>query len=230
MLGSFYKLPLPLTARDQLEHSIGPAIVEAAEQAADAGGLALLLALVALDEDGISASARSAAERLVCSGMQDPPWASEIGHPEFIDAWMLEDVYGDQTAYFATFRYEGRDPHVVTAVYDENLGGIIKDAFAGYPKDPEEARRRAELEPGAAVSDADPGVMATKVIEAIHSGDLYLDNDWTPDFKEMRALLLQRMRLLPAATLQEPAPPNDERRRRSCPGPRVSCAPFAIVD
>jgi HEAT repeat protein len=47
---------------------------------------------------------------------------------------------------------------------------------------------------------------------AIASGDMYLDNDWTPEFKELRALLLSRMRGLPAGEPPETVPPDDAAR------------------
>lgn len=212
VLGVFYKLPLPLPARDELDRSIGPAIVEGAERKGDAAGVAILLALGAVDREGIGPAASAGADRLVRSGVPEPVWAAKIGRPGLVDAWVLEDPYGDQQAYYATFRYPGRDPHTLMALYDENLGGIIKDGFAGYPKDRNAPRRRAEAEPRAQVADADPGVMAARITQAIEMGDRYLDNEWTPEFKKVRALLLSRMRLLPAAALPEPPPLDEEGR------------------
>lgn len=211
VLGTSYKLPIPLDARDELERSLGPAIVEAAERAADPERLAILRALAAVADDELSAAAREAAERLAGRGVRDPVWAAEIGTPDFVDAWMLADPYDDQLGYYATFRYAGRRPHTLMALYDENLGGIVKDAFARTPTG--NPRARAEREPGAIVSDAEPGLMAARIIHAIETGDLYLDNDWTPEFKQTRALLLSRMRLLPAAPLSEPPPPLDDEAR-----------------
>jgi hypothetical protein len=213
ILGTFYKLPLPLQARDELERSLGPAIVQGAEGRGDAGGLAILRALAVVGGDAMESTASEAAERLVRSGVPEPVWAPQIGRPDFVDAWVLEDPYGDQLAYYSTFRYPGREPHTLMALYDENIGGIIKDAFAAYVAPNQDPRRRAEQELGAIVKDADPGVMAARVRQAVASGDLYLDNDWTPEFKETRALLLSRMRSLPAALLPEPQPPLDNEAR-----------------
>jgi hypothetical protein len=98
----------------------------------------------------------------------------------------------------------------LAATYDENLGGIIKDASAGVlASDP---RQRAEREPDVVVSDIDPGPMASRVQAAIASGDLYLDNDWTDDFRALRALLLARMRSLLPIEWSPPEPPNDATR------------------
>jgi hypothetical protein len=46
------------------------------------------------------------------------------------------------------------------------------------------------------VSDIDPGLLAARVQAAIASGDMYLANDRTDDFRALRALLLARMRSL----------------------------------
>ncbi len=113
------------------------------------------------------------------------------------------------------------------ALEDVNLGGIIKDAAVGVPTG--DIRRRAERRPGARVSEADPGVMASRVLAAIRTGDLYLDDDWTPGFKDLRALLLARMRLLPAAPLPEPPEPPDEEARSALLA-RFLASPFAPKD
>jgi len=211
MVGTFYKLPIPLDARDELERTIGPAIVEGAERSGGQEGLAILRAIASVTDGDLHEAAAGAADRLADAGTPDTVWAVQIGTPGFEGAWQLGDPYGDQLAYYATFRYPGRPPHTLMALYDENLGGIIKDAFAATPL--EDPRPRAEREPGARVADADPGEMAARIVRAIETGDLYLDNDWTPEFKQTRALLLSRMRRLPPATLPDPTdPPDDEAR------------------
>ena len=124
---------------------------------------------------------------------------------------MLHDVFGDHEAYFATFRYPGRPPHIVNALYDKALGEIIKDAFVGYPR--EDPRKRVATEDGVFAVDADPPAMARRIVDAIANGDHDLDNDWTPEFKQFRALVRARMRALPMAPQAEPPePPADEER------------------
>lgn len=76
----------------------------------------------------------------------------------------------------ATFRYPGRDPHVLGATINRNLGGILRDAFLGFPQS--DFRARAESEPRAIVTDVEPGYVAARIIEAITIGDEYLDNAW----------------------------------------------------
>jgi hypothetical protein len=193
MLGTFYKLPLPIHVRDEFEKSMEASLLEAIDEADDENHLAVLRALGAVAPDPIGSRAHSRAEGLATRGVTDPPWAHEIGRPEFVDAWMTEDAYGDQHAYFMRFRYSGRDPHTVTALYDFNLGGIVKDSFAGYTKGdlrsvptPEEMPRK----------DVDTKAMASEILSGIGMGDMYIDNDWTEDFRKTRALLNARVRPL----------------------------------
>lgn len=190
MLGTFYKLPLPLDVRDGFEKSMGAGLLEAIDEAEGEDQLTVLRALAAVGPDPISDRARARADELAAGGTVDPPWAEIIGAPEFLDAWMSEDPYGDQRMYLARFRYPDRDPHTVTALYDVNIGGIVKDAFAGY------TRRDLRDVPGAedmTRRDVEPDEMATEVLTGLATGDMFVDNDWTDDFKNTRALLFARM-------------------------------------
>lgn len=203
MLGTLYKLPVPFEARRELESSLGPAIVEEALRRSDREALAVLRALAAVDTTPFDLPAARAAGGLAAKGISEPPWAAVVGRPAFVGACRSADVFGDQEAYYMTFRYEGRPAHVVTALYDRNLGGIVKDAFAGTPRvDPCE---RAAQEDGVVVVDADPELMAATILQGVETGDRFLDNDWSEDFKHTRALLSARMQLLPRAAFPEPA-------------------------
>ncbi len=202
ILGAFYKPPLPFEARQELDASIGPAIVRGAERKANREGLALLRALAAVTGDDIGA--REAAERLAARGVPEPSWAAQIGTPAFVSAWAIADPYDDLVGYSMSFRYEGRPPHTVMALYDESLGGIIKDASVGeIPAGTDPRRLLEQQDGGVRVDDLDGGVAAARIARAIARGDLFLDNEWTVDFRETRALLLARTRLFPAAALPE---------------------------
>ncbi len=126
--------------------------------------------------------------------MSNPYVAGEVGqNPNGGD-----DVFDDQTSYHFTFVYPGRTPHVVLALYDENLGGIIKDILAGTPPDDADPLVRFAEEPGIVVREIDPVEAAARVLDALSLGDLYVDSHWSDDFRYGRALLLSRMlRLLP---------------------------------
>ena len=190
MLGTFYKVPLPLHVRDEFERSMTAGLLEAIDEAAGENQMAVLHALAAVAPDPIGPRAQTRAVELAARGIPEPPWAHEIGDAEFVDAWMTDDPYGDQYGYFARFRYPGREPHTVMALYDVNMGGIVKDSFAAYTKHdlrsvdvPEEMQHR----------DVEPEAMASKLLSGIAMGDMFIDNDWTDDFKKTRALLIARM-------------------------------------
>lgn len=213
VLGSFYKLPVPYEARLELDRALWPAVLAEAEARADRVGLAVLVAMGALADDaGVAADAQAAADRLRSRGIVPPLWAAEVGSAAFEGAWMLVDVFGDHEAYFATYRYPGRKPHLVNALYDKAMGEIIKDGFVGYG--PEDLRQTSMVEDGVSIVDADPAAMARRITDAIANGDMYLDNDWTPEFKRFRALIVARMRQLPIGPEPEPPEaPDDETRQ-----------------
>lgn len=212
MLGTFYKLPLPIHVRDEFEKSIETHLIRAIGAAEGEKHLRVLRALAAVAPEPIGPEARAKAEVLAAQGTADPPWADEVGTARVLDAWVGEDPFGDQRLYVGRFRYPGRDPHHVTCLVDVNLGGIVKDASVGYTnRDPREA-----LEDGVSPRDVDPDVMASEILTGIVTGDMYLDNDWTDGFKAMRALLSARMRSLVAEPLSAPhefsALPEQERQ------------------
>jgi len=197
LLGVFYKPDVPFELAEQIERLLAPTLVQAAERRRDAAGLAALYALAAVlgDDD---AGARMTAARMASRGVARPRWADVIGKPECVKVVAVTDVFDDQTSYHFTFAYPGRTPHVVLALYDENLGGIIKDILAGTPPDDSDPLVQFSGEPGIVVREIDPGEAAARVLDALSVGDLYIDNQWSDDFRYGRALLLSRMlRLLP---------------------------------
>jgi hypothetical protein len=206
-LGTTFKPPLPITVQDRFGDAVWDGVLKRAEAQGGSPSLAVLRALGAVASDPIASRYTDAADSIAAAGTPEPSWEAELGDAELLDAWRLADAYGDQTMYYASFQYAGRPAHALTALYDENLGAIVKDAgvdtVAGDP------RARAAEDPDTAVEDIDAGTLAGIVRAAIASGDMYLDNDWTPEFKELRALLLARMRGLPAAVPPETVPPDD---------------------
>ena len=205
VLGVFYKAPAPFEVRERLERSLGPALVRGAEGTRNPTGLAVLCALAGVTGDEIGA--REAAARMAARGVPRPRWADAIGTPEFLGGYAVSDPFGDQVGYYLTFRYPGRPPHVLMALYDENLGGIIKDAFVGELREGGDPRALLEADPDVSVCDADPAEAAARIGRAVAAGDQFIDNDWTDEFKRTRALVLARLRLLPVVEIAEPAEP-----------------------
>jgi hypothetical protein len=209
VLGVFYKAPAPFEVRERLERSLGPALVQGAESLRNATGLAVLCALAGVTGDEIGA--REAAARMAARGVPRPRWADVIGTPELLGGYTVSDVFGDQIGYYLTFTYPGRRQHVLMALYDANLGGIIKDAFVGELREGGDPRALLEADPNVIVQDADSAEAAARIGRAIAAGDQFLDCDWTEEFKRTRALALARLRLLPVAELPEsPEPPDVE--------------------
>ena len=204
VLGMTYKAPLPPEVAEKYERAVGPAIVSAAERRRDATGLVVLCALAAVTGDEIGA--REAAARMAAHGVPRPRWADAAGRPEFLGGYSATDPFGDQISYHLLFQYEGFSPHMIMALYDENLGGIIKDAFVGDVQDDTDVRAMIEAGPELIVSDVVAAEAAAHIIEALATGDLYIDNDWTEDFRHTRLLLLSRVRLLAGAGQTAPAP------------------------
>lgn len=213
VLGVMYKPPAPLEAREHLERAFVPALVRAAERRRDATGLAVVCALAAVTT--AESGAGAAATQLAARGVAPPGWADGIGNPDYLGGYAVADPFGDQVAYYLTFRYPNRPPHVVMALYDENLGGIIKDAFVAGLRPDADPRSLVEADPDVTVHDADPAEASTRIRAAIATGDLYLDNHWTDDFRRTRALILARMNLLPQTLVPESAEPLDEDAREA---------------
>lgn len=210
VLGFTYKPSLPLDVQDRFGELVWDGVVSQAEASGGAASLAVLRTLEAVGPDPLARRASHAAQQLRQTGVPEPAWAHELGTAEFLRAWTFGDPFGDQVGYFAHFRYPGRPEHGLTAVYDENLGGIIKDASVGTLT--EDPRVTLEQDPDSVIGDIDPAMLAARVSGAIASGDMYIDNHWTPDFKEHRALLLARMRLLPRIELPDESPPDETAR------------------
>ena len=187
-----------LRIREQIERSLVPTLVQAAEARRDAAGLAALYALAAVLAGDEGNDAREAAARMASRGVPRPRWADVVGRPECLQVITVTDVFDDQTSYHFTFAYPNQERHLVVALYDKNLGGIIKDVLVGTPGDDSDPRVRFADEPGIVIREVDPGEAAERVVIAIEEGDLFLDNDWSDDFRFGRALLLARAtRLLP---------------------------------
>jgi hypothetical protein len=212
VLGFSYKR-LPIDVQDRFDRAVFDGVLLKAERRADSEALAVVRALAAVAPEPLSASATEVGDRLVSAGCPEPPWADELGTATFERAWTLSDPYDDQMSLCAYFRYPDRPEHVLMILYDENLGAIIKDASAGaFKRDPLE---RARKEPDAVVADIDQASLVAKVLPAILSGDMFLDNDWTDDFRDHRALLLARMRAMAGPGWEPPEwaePLGDEQR------------------
>jgi hypothetical protein len=211
ILAMSHKQPVPFELQQELERSFLPRLVQAAERKRDRAGLAMLCALASVSDDP---DARAAAERMKAHGLAPPPWAAVIGRPQLIETMTATDPFGDQIGYYFLFRYAGEPDHLVLALYDENLGGIIKDAVVAPLQPDTDILELLGHEPDVEGRMVKPAVAAGSVISAVANGDLFVDNDWSEDFRQNRALLLARMRQIlerhEAATATQAASPGHE--------------------
>lgn len=208
-LSLLYKPPLPFDVAHRFESAVLSGVIGAAERQADGPALSVLRALAAVADDDATAAARAAGDRLRAAGIEEPVWAVGVGAPEFVDAFRASDPYDDQWTYYLRFRYPGREAHLLSVLYDQNLGGIIKDAF--LVNGDIDLRDRCRTS-GLTVCEVDPGSMASTIREAIRTGDMYIDNDWTAEFRDTRALLRARMRVLPEVDIPERIPLGEDAR------------------
>jgi len=195
VLGLWYKVPISPVDREDFEKRIREQVVVTAETEASAESVAVLSALAAMDPDPLAGPAAAAVSRLRSAGIGTPPWQAALQDgPQALGAWMLSDPYGDQDGYYIDFCYPGGERHAIGALVDQTIGGICKDAFLVDSTDV--VRKAAEADGEVTVRDIDAVDAAALVLQAIETGDTYVDNDWIPEFKATRALLRARMHRL----------------------------------
>ena len=77
--------------------------------------------------------------RLATAGVQDMPWAKDLGRATFDHAFGYGDPFGMQKSLVLVFRH-GKKAHALAVLIDHELGGGIKDLFA--TADPDRLRRQ----------------------------------------------------------------------------------------
>lgn len=189
----------------------GERVVRRAAATKKREGLALLLSLAAVGPPWLAGRASAAAARLREAGVPPPPWAAQVGRATFVEGWRITHPYGDQDAIWVSFRHDDRPPHAFSVLIDHNLGGIVKDAFAGYPEeDLVEAWRE---QPDFEVARIEAAEVAGRVLPAIEREGMYLDPPTSESYEETRALLAARMRTLPRGWEEQGPPPLSGRQR-----------------
>jgi hypothetical protein len=127
----FGPLPDPDGDADRLW---GNALVRALEQVGGADALVALRALAAVGADPYATQARAAADRLGAGGASVPPWVEGLGRARPVTALMMrDDVFDDSVSMLIEFARPNADPHTLGVYIDNNIGGIVKDAFVAGP-------------------------------------------------------------------------------------------------
>lgn len=167
----------------------------AAQPAADT--LALLRAVATLAALPVADAARAAAVRMRATGVDEPRWAIDIGHPEFAGAWASTDEFGDQTELVGDFAYPGQEPHAVVTMIDHNFQGLIRQAMLHPNADQMRATWAART--GMAIRRVGAQELADLWAQGLTMLDLYLDPPIDDEVPRLAPLLRSRARLLPPA-------------------------------
>lgn len=198
--------PLERDARRDL----GRAVIRRLSAGRDADHLAFLVALAATASPPLDVEAREAAERLREAKVPEPIWARAISRPALVDAWISTDELEDQSLLVATFVYERRPPHAVTAILDYNFHGLIRDcAVAADPAKIRQGWTEASRMP---VRPLDEQALADALAHGIELYDMYLEPPVTEEGHQLMPLLRSRLRLLPEPRpIEEPEVPDEAR-------------------
>ena len=138
-------------------------------------GFALAVALKSLDPDGtdVAEAADETTRKLRFLGGRGPSWSgNEIGQPDYVGAWRIRDLWGDQETIYLGFRYGDDVPvHTVAFVIDRvEGGGELVDAFvAGSVQDLRDAWAREQAE------NPDADLMTFEELSLDCAGVLLLD-------------------------------------------------------
>jgi hypothetical protein len=223
--------PLEREARQAL----GRSVIRRLSAARDPDSLAFLVALAATAAPPLEAEAAAAADRVRAAKATEPIWSRSIGRPALVDAWVSTDEYEDQSLVVATFAYDRRPPHAVTAIIDANFHGLFRDmAVVGSP---DKVRREWREHSGMPIRALSEQALADLWGRALENYDHTIEPPVTEDGQSLVPLVRSRLRLLPAPReIEVPEVPDEERRAlvdafRESPAaadlPEVDGAPIA---
>lgn len=131
MLGTLDRMaPEESTPEDRaaMRRDLLGGLISWAESAPSPGALTLLRVAAVLGDPETRHRAGSAADRVAASGVQDRPWAGQLGRPELVRVWWYADMFGDQESVTLQYGYHHRE-HTVSALIDHQLGGGVKDCW-----------------------------------------------------------------------------------------------------
>lgn len=217
LVGTWRLGPLAGPDTDRL---FGPGFVRAVERIGGAGAVIVLRALAAIGEEVYAAPARSAADRLVRSGVSGPPWLQSVGLARPVAALLMdeEDGFDDGLSVMIEFAAPAVDPHTVGIYIDHNMGGLVKDVFVAGPLEQvrEQFECRGPAQRDLLLRELDLAQARMRVEQALEILDHTLDPPVSEDVLPLRAFMYARMRALPeqgAAPAEEPEVTPEERVR-----------------
>ena len=126
-----------------------------------------------------------------------PGWIGSVGSVTPTRAWVVTDVFGDQTSLLIGFRQEGEPrEHVLAALVDHNLSGQAKDAWIGGDLAEVVASWKANADSHMQIGEVPTEEALGRLRDAMAMSDLWNgDADLrTDDFARTRALVWARLR------------------------------------
>jgi GNAT superfamily N-acetyltransferase len=196
--------PADTAALDALARSVFRRLAERP----DPDVLALLIAFAVTASPPLDEAAHAAVARLREAKVPEPLWATTIGRPALVDAWISTDQLEDQSHLLAAFAYERRPPHAFNAIIDYNFHGLIRDAFVA--DDPVKIGREWQAVSGLPIRPLSEQALADVLGQGLEMYDLYLEPPVAEEAHLVMPLLRSRLRLLPeprpfedAVTLEE---------------------------
>ncbi|GAA2758563.1 hypothetical protein [Actinopolymorpha rutila] len=205
VIGTWWQLP---------SQAFGPVLVAEAGRADDAGAVALLHGLAALAEPQVAAQARAALDGAGC-GERTPAWAATLGSAKVERCLVVTEDLGDNTQYILVCAYPGEEPHALVVLVDHNLGGIAKDVWATDRAADLEAQAQSTVaaDPDLTLTEVDLADAKIRLGEAFAATDEAVEPPLGESFRDLRAVLLARLRTLPdGGSVPEPPPWPDTRR------------------
>ena len=158
--------------------------------------LALLRVVAELGTPAQREAASRGADALAAAGVPDPAWADDLRTVRHTGSWAYGDVFGDQTSVLLAFDRSGR-PHGAMVLVDHTLGGIAKDAFIVDDLGATLGEMRAMAGDLLWVRELAAAEAAALLVPAFAATDAGRELPLGEDFRDARALVLARLRLLP---------------------------------
>jgi hypothetical protein len=206
LVGSWWDIEL-LDADPEVE--FGERLVAyAAGRRTSRPALALLRVVAELGTPAQREAASRGADALAAAGVPEPPWADDLRTARHTGSWAYGDVFGDQTSVLLTFDGPGR-PHGAMVLVDHTLGGIAKDAFVVDDPGATLGEMRAMAGDLLWLRELAAAEAAALLVPAFAATDAGRELPLGEDFRDARALVLARLRLLPEPPTVLPRRPED---------------------
>jgi hypothetical protein len=200
LVGMWHRMPTVNRLLDiDVDAYFGQGLALHAARHPSTDALALLLALAAVSESHVAATATAGAEKLRRGGVPEPAWAPHVGRVTCTGGWAGSDYFGNQDVLLLAFSHgDGRPDHGVSVLVDHGLGGLAKDTFIASPASRLVASWEENADSGAPFSfdPTEPEEVAEQMLAAFATTDAVLNPPVSESFATDRALALARARAI----------------------------------